>query len=684
MRQFVAALLCICMLVTFAACSKKEEESVPQTYEYTFRDLPDPVYHAAAASFAGGTGTEADPYLISNAAEMALLSELTNDESAGSQNAYQSAHYMLTADIVLNDGADASVWATEAPTYSWRAISTTDGFTGTFRGNGHTVSGMYLNADCSDAERYWLSYGLFGRLDGTVDGVNLINSYVCLSGYDHKVGSLSGDVGKNGTVSNCASSAIVECYENDCGGIVGSNDGTVTGCTFTGTVTAKQASSFSNIGGIAGLNQGMLTNCRNEGTIFGGDKGADKVGGVVGFVGDGTVSDCKNSGNVTGGSFQGGIAGSVFLSSIGGEEYQSKGISVTNCENTGTVTGKEWAGGIASWLTNSHSEYTVVISGCTNSGSVICPANAAGIIARYSIEGKGITVENCSNTADIASASVGGIIAEMQAMQGAISVTGCTNTGKITATELYAGGIIAVLYASLDVNIRLAVADCTNEGDIETRAQGGGIIGASIGNLTASLNEDSSVKLSDCTNKAEIYTHAMQGFIGGIVGGWGLKNTSTEISRCVNHGTLRHEDVAPDADTFAIESGRMDLTRMQGGIIGRIGDTLYLSTSQDDGDGQNVNAQQAVIRISDCYSDGLFELPSEDKYLYSSDQKPIIKNHVGGLIGNCSAEGDLSFSVENSGYIHAERGLGNAAYPDVGTMLTEETIRPKIEQIITG
>ena len=53
-----------------------------------------------ASSFEGGTGTSSDPYLISNAEQLARLSYLSNSSSYYSS--YNSKTYQLTDDIDLS------------------------------------------------------------------------------------------------------------------------------------------------------------------------------------------------------------------------------------------------------------------------------------------------------------------------------------------------------------------------------------------------------------------------------------------------------------------------------------------------------------------------------------------------------------------------------------------------------
>ena len=58
-----------------------------------------------AAGFAGGSGTEDDPYLISNGSELAYLAQQVN-----SGNRYENVHFKLTNDIYLNDTTDWELW----------------------------------------------------------------------------------------------------------------------------------------------------------------------------------------------------------------------------------------------------------------------------------------------------------------------------------------------------------------------------------------------------------------------------------------------------------------------------------------------------------------------------------------------------------------------------------------------
>ena len=181
-------------------------------------------------------------------------------------------------------------------------------FKGTFDGNGHTVSGIYINKENADNQ------GLFGEVGdgGVITNVRVEDSYFDVDdsvggivGYNYGtvsncsnigtvigIGTVGGIVGENGgTVSNCSNSGTmigtgVHVYV---GGIVGyNNNGTVSNCSNSGAVTGT--ADYVYVGGIAGNGSGMVTNCSNSAEVSGTGNAAVFVGGIVGI--NGTVSDC--------------------------------------------------------------------------------------------------------------------------------------------------------------------------------------------------------------------------------------------------------------------------------------------------------------------------------------------------------------------------------------------------------
>lgn len=155
--------------------------------------------------FSGGSGTKEDPYQLSSAQELRFLAERVN---AGDKN-YNTAHYLLTADINLSEelyAGTSNAWGEYTPIGGWEETP----FRGTLDGGFHMVSCMEIGYDTE--ARY---YGLIGVLDGgTVK--NLI-----VEGTIQGRKTSGGIVGwnKGGKVINCMSA----CGLGMGGGLVGKN-----------------------------------------------------------------------------------------------------------------------------------------------------------------------------------------------------------------------------------------------------------------------------------------------------------------------------------------------------------------------------------------------------------------------------------------------------------------------------
>ena len=91
-----------------------------------------------ATEFAGGTGTESDPYLIETGAQLAYLAQQTNQ-------GYSGYYYKLIADIELNsDVLTADFELNGTPANTWTPIGISNYFSGYFDGGNHIVSGVYV------------------------------------------------------------------------------------------------------------------------------------------------------------------------------------------------------------------------------------------------------------------------------------------------------------------------------------------------------------------------------------------------------------------------------------------------------------------------------------------------------------------------------------------------------------
>ena len=261
-----------------------------------------------ATAFAGGSGTAEDPYQIANGAQLARFAAIVNGTDGMARNT--AACGKLTADILLNDTEGWENWDESTKGLNtWTPIGNSwENFTGTLDGDGHSVSGIYIN---STAEYQGL-VGVLGS-GGTLQNLGVKASYI-KGGYH-------------------------------VGGVCGSSWGTVSNCYNTGSVTGSYA-----VGGVCGTNDGTVTNCYNTGNVA----GSEMVGGVCGWNEFDTVTNCYNTGNVTGNNQVGGVCG-----------YND--ATVTNCYNSGSVTGSGYVGGLCgnSWGTVTNCYY---LAGKANSG----------------------------------------------------------------------------------------------------------------------------------------------------------------------------------------------------------------------------------------------------------------------------------------------------------------------------
>ena len=188
-KNFPCLLMVAVLLCSLCACSGTGGSKASATTEYTKKEAPPPsdaAYHTPAESFAGGSGTAADPFQISTAEELALLGEVNQEY----HEVYNTACYVLTADIALNDVSNFSNWGEEEPEYQWKPIGYR--FQGSFDGGGFTISGMYVYA-VGLSNR---NAGLFDRVSqGKLTNVKLTQSYIAADGTGSEnayIGLLSG------------------------------------------------------------------------------------------------------------------------------------------------------------------------------------------------------------------------------------------------------------------------------------------------------------------------------------------------------------------------------------------------------------------------------------------------------------------------------------------------------------
>jgi filamentous hemagglutinin family protein len=248
-----------------------------------------PTSYAAPTDFSGADGGGGiDAYMLVNTAEN-LQAISTN--LAGT--------YALGRDI------DASGTAEWDDGKGFVPIGTgTDQFTGTLDGQGHVVSGLYINRTGG--------IGLFG--------------YVGTSGTITRIGVVDASV-----VSTLDDVGLLAAY----------NYGSITASYATGSVSTAR----SFIGGLVGRNFGTIDNSYATATV----SGAGRLGGLVGYN-SGTITDSYATGTVTGSTqWVGGLVGVNAAGASIERSYSSGGVGGTQTavgglvgSNSGTVSASYW------------------------------------------------------------------------------------------------------------------------------------------------------------------------------------------------------------------------------------------------------------------------------------------------------------------------------------------------------
>ncbi len=264
------------------------------------------------------------PYQIGTAEELYWFAAEVNSGTT-------SINAVLTKDITVNTGNVANCNGTKTTGWiDWTPIGKSScQYTGTFDGQKHTISGLYFN----DTTK--VIVGLFG------------------------------DVGSGGSVSNVG---VVDSYfkgQNGVGGVCGENDGTITNCYNTGTVSGT-----NGVGGVCGFNAayGNITYCYNTGSV----SGTENVGGVCGLNGNGRITYCYNTGNITatdtyadvggvcGGNADGNITNCYYL-----EGTATKGIGVDAVSGSAeSKTAEEFSNGTVCDAIGYHSHQNGICALC--------------------------------------------------------------------------------------------------------------------------------------------------------------------------------------------------------------------------------------------------------------------------------------------------------------------------------
>lgn len=354
------------------------------------------------AQFSGsGSGTESDPYLISNPIHLNQIRNFMNTK----------VYFKLTNDIDLTEFLEE-----ENPSQGWLPIGDyiSNSFKGVLDGNGKTIRGLWIKRASTDCVGFFScmedatiknltieaaniecsSGGIIAgtgagnititgcSVSGTVKGKGNLGGYVGELSYkasEHNnnsyssdrvlsnniakvnilgtgkcVGGFAGVVSAKLIISDCIFYDSAVCGTEFVGGLFGKAAGKFTGhgivinlthCGFIGEITGT-----TNVGGLIGyikhdqkldFEDSYIKKCFARSNI---DATGDNVGGLVGYDwGYNTDYDISARTYIDNNYHSGSVKGANYVGGIVGYKL---GAEVTSCLATGSVVGSDYVGGI--------------------------------------------------------------------------------------------------------------------------------------------------------------------------------------------------------------------------------------------------------------------------------------------------------------------------------------------------
>jgi len=150
--------------------------------------------------------------------------------------------------------------------------STERPFSGTFDGNGKKIRNLSITRNASGA-----AVGLFGHTSGaTIKNLGIENGNITTTNASYIGGLVGSAVG--GTITNCSFSGTVSgSGATYVGGLAGSSGAITTSCYTTGVVTYG-----TNTGGLFGIGSNIISNCFSTCTMTGSATANAYLGGLIG------------------------------------------------------------------------------------------------------------------------------------------------------------------------------------------------------------------------------------------------------------------------------------------------------------------------------------------------------------------------------------------------------------------
>ncbi|WP_422485344.1 GLUG motif-containing protein [Gudongella sp. DL1XJH-153] len=340
------------------------------SYTTTSENKTFTAYFESTGEFAGGSGTESNPFQVATAEQ---LNNVRN---------YLDKHFIQVEDIDLTDK-------------EWEPIgefSSGGQFVGSYDGNNKTINHLTIVPDASD--QYVGLFGVIGydweaEIYAQLSNINLEN--VIIRGTElHSVGSLVGRADNNTTIDNCSAFGEIIALDQRgyaIGGLVGVNYATLSNSEASVKIYVSPTGTGNKAGGLAGHNGGHINNSFATGDVTGNEY----VGGLLGWHSNNPLTNSYSTGSVTGDESVGGLIGLAW------------GIT-ERCFSSGNVNGNTYVGGLIGSLPG-------YVRNVYASGSVTGGNTVGGLVGFYSGGGSPAEITNAYAYGKVSgSAYTGGLV----------------------------------------------------------------------------------------------------------------------------------------------------------------------------------------------------------------------------------------------------------------------------------
>lgn len=294
-----------------------------------------------------GSGTEADPFQISNLNHLRIVSADTS---------YWNEHLIQTVDI---DASETLNWDSGQ---GFSPIgSSSHPFTGSYNGQEHSISNLYIIVPRTGR-------GFIGHADGAlVKNISLLNINFTSSFWSGGLiafgnnisvdnvfvsGQLTGKLYAGGLVgwiqglvhiSNSSTNVSVSSSSSNIGGLIGQSGSISEGSYISNSHASGNVTGIDYIGGLIGRSNIEITKSYATGDV----SGTNYIGGLAGFS-RGLVSENYALGNVSGTEYVGGLIGHADTSPIN-NNYAAGEVSGTT--KVGGLIGRVWVGATGNYST---------------------------------------------------------------------------------------------------------------------------------------------------------------------------------------------------------------------------------------------------------------------------------------------------------------------------------------------